>query len=137
MAQWQELLKLDSALQNQVRQLYEGRFPIEIRHWLSNWIEIQDCKKRNLRLYLRHSCQFVSNFAFQENFQAQPMNLAALLSECLKEEKKILASVTATLELKKEVKTLEGLNEKLHFIQKMWQSKGLAGDHAGTVWAES
>ncbi|MEQ2226888.1 hypothetical protein ILYODFUR_031923, partial [Ilyodon furcidens] len=84
-----------------------------------------------------------------ENFQAQPMNLAALLSECLKEEKKILASVTATLpcsspvmspqwieldnnvtqmklqisELKKEVKTLEGLNEKLHYIQKMWQSK--------------
>uniref|UniRef100_A0A3B5MQ18 STAT transcription factor protein interaction domain-containing protein n=1 Tax=Xiphophorus couchianus TaxID=32473 RepID=A0A3B5MQ18_9TELE len=43
MAQWQELLKLDSALQNQVRQLYEGRFPTEIRNQLSQWTESQDC----------------------------------------------------------------------------------------------
>ncbi|MEQ2303363.1 hypothetical protein AMECASPLE_016051 [Ameca splendens] len=175
MAQWQELLKLDSALQNQVRQLYEERFPTEIRHWLSNWIESQDwgsaavdenaartCFQallEHLQDQWTHSIQENNilqgpNFSgmkdyVMENFQAQPMNLAALLSECLKEEKKILASVTATLpcsspvmspqwieldnkvtqmklqisELKKEVKTLEGLNEKLHFIQKMWESK--------------
>lgn len=34
---------------------------------------------------------------FQENFQAQPLNLAAILSECLKEEKQILESVTMTM----------------------------------------
>uniref|UniRef100_A0A3P9NH28 STAT transcription factor protein interaction domain-containing protein n=1 Tax=Poecilia reticulata TaxID=8081 RepID=A0A3P9NH28_POERE len=28
--------------------------------------------------------------AYIENFQAQPLNLAAILSECLKEEKQIL-----------------------------------------------
>lgn len=33
---------------------------------------------------------------FQENFQAQPLNLAAILSECLKEEKQLLESVTMT-----------------------------------------
>ncbi|MEQ2214207.1 hypothetical protein XENOCAPTIV_021613, partial [Xenoophorus captivus] len=125
MAQWQELLKLDSALQNQVRQLYEGRFPTEIRHWLSNWIESQDwgsaavdenAARTCFQALLEHlqdqwtrSIQENNilqgpNFSgmkdyVMENFQAQPMNLAALLSECLKEEKKILASVTATLQL--------------------------------------
>uniref|UniRef100_A0A3Q3X3D9 STAT transcription factor protein interaction domain-containing protein n=1 Tax=Mola mola TaxID=94237 RepID=A0A3Q3X3D9_MOLML len=35
MAQWQDLLGLDSTLQSRVSQLYEGRFPREIRHWLN------------------------------------------------------------------------------------------------------
>uniref|UniRef100_A0A3Q2GKJ5 STAT transcription factor protein interaction domain-containing protein n=1 Tax=Cyprinodon variegatus TaxID=28743 RepID=A0A3Q2GKJ5_CYPVA len=43
MAQWQELLKLDSALQKRVMSLYEGKFPTEVRHSLSHWIESQDC----------------------------------------------------------------------------------------------
>uniref|UniRef100_A0A3Q0RDF8 Signal transducer and activator of transcription 1b n=1 Tax=Amphilophus citrinellus TaxID=61819 RepID=A0A3Q0RDF8_AMPCI len=72
MAQWQALLKLDSALQSRVCQLYEKRFPREIRHYLCVWIENQDCWR----------CSF-----------NEPLNLAVLLSECLKEEKQILASV--------------------------------------------
>uniref|UniRef100_A0A3Q2QIR4 Signal transducer and activator of transcription n=1 Tax=Fundulus heteroclitus TaxID=8078 RepID=A0A3Q2QIR4_FUNHE len=175
MAQWQELLKLDSALQSQVRRLYEGRFPTEIRHWLCHWIESQDWGSAAVVEDAARTCfqgllehlQEQWNRSIQENiilpgpnfsgmrdfvvenFQEQPMNLAALLSECLKEEKKILASVSASptcsspvmtsqwtqldnkvsqmklqiSELKKEVKTLEGLNEKLDYIQKTWQSK--------------
>ncbi|KAM4730621.1 signal transducer and activator of transcription 1-like isoform 2-T2 [Anableps anableps] len=172
MALWQELLKLDSALQSQVRQLYEGRLPVEIRHWLSHWIESQDWEsaavdenaaKTRFHALLEHlwSRSIQENNILQgpnfsrmrddvvENFQAQPLVLAALLSECLKEEKKILASATATLacsspimtpqwteldnkvtqlklqisELKKEVKNLEDQSEKLDFIRKTWQSK--------------
>lgn len=42
MAQWEQLLRLDLARQNQVTRLYEGRFPREIRHWLHDIIESQD-----------------------------------------------------------------------------------------------
>uniref|UniRef100_A0A668AIX4 STAT transcription factor protein interaction domain-containing protein n=1 Tax=Myripristis murdjan TaxID=586833 RepID=A0A668AIX4_9TELE len=43
MAQWQQLLKLDSAHQDQVSQVYHEKFPREIRHYLSDWIESQNC----------------------------------------------------------------------------------------------
>lgn len=42
MAQWQALLSLDAALQAQVIQLYDRKFPRQIRHYLSVWIENQD-----------------------------------------------------------------------------------------------
>uniref|UniRef100_A0A8D0CX15 Signal transducer and activator of transcription 1b n=1 Tax=Sander lucioperca TaxID=283035 RepID=A0A8D0CX15_SANLU len=43
MAQWQELLRLDSALQSRVSQLYDERkFPREIRHYLCVLLEGQD-----------------------------------------------------------------------------------------------
>ncbi|XP_037543107.1 signal transducer and activator of transcription 1-alpha/beta-like [Nematolebias whitei] len=173
MAQWQNLLKLDSALQNQVRQLYEGRFPKVIRHWVSNWIEKQDwdsaavdenaartCYQAFLdNLEEQWNCSVQENNILQapdfrwmkdylvEHFQDDWMNLARILSDCLKEERKILDSATQScndksampqkwgqldskvfdlkrkiLELKKEIKTLEGRNEKLDFIQKTWQS---------------
>ncbi|XP_014828981.1 PREDICTED: signal transducer and activator of transcription 1-like isoform X2 [Poecilia mexicana] len=175
MAQWQELLKLDSALQNRVRQLYDGRFPTEIRNQLSHWIESQDWSSAAVNENAAAACfcallqhleeqwhrSVQENSILQgpdfprmrayivENFQAQPLNLAAILSECLKEEKQILESVTMTmggspvvmapqwteldnrvmqlklqlLELKKEVKVLEDLSEKLDFIRNSWQSK--------------
>lgn len=42
MAQWEQLLRLDSARQKQVIRLYDGRFPRQIRHWLHDVIESQD-----------------------------------------------------------------------------------------------
>ncbi|XP_027136236.1 signal transducer and activator of transcription 1-alpha/beta isoform X2 [Larimichthys crocea] len=173
MAQWQELLRLDSALQSRVSQLYECRFPREVRHWLCTAIESQDWDSaavdrnkamacfRELLVYLEEQW----NRSVQEknilqgpdlpgmrdyllkHFEAEPISLAIILSECLKEEKKILASVFEaqgcvspavdqkwrqldnkvnelkhrTLETKKEIKSLEVLNEKLDFIQDSWQ----------------
>lgn len=175
MAQWQALLKLDSALQNRVCQLYERRFPKEIRHYLSIWIENQDWDSAAVDEHRARTC-FQALLVFlqeqwyrsvQENnilqgpdfsrmkdyllehFQGEPLKLALLLSECLKEEKQILASVSEpqscnnpgmqqswrelddkinelkqqTLETKKEIKTLEGLNEKLDYILMAWQNK--------------
>ncbi|XP_013856159.1 signal transducer and activator of transcription 1 [Austrofundulus limnaeus] len=176
MAQWQDLLKLDSVLQNQVRQLYEGRFPKEIRHWACYWIESQDWDSaaanenaartcfNSLLTYLEEqwNCSVQENNILQapdyrsmkdylmQQFQDDCVNLARILSDCLKWEKEILDSVAATQscnnqsvmpqtwrdmdskvselkskisELKKEIKMQEGLNEKLDYIQKTWQNK--------------
>ncbi|XP_072252610.1 signal transducer and activator of transcription 1b [Leuresthes tenuis] len=174
MAQWQELLRLDSALQSRVSHIYERLFPREIRHCLCDWIERQDWDLTAVDENRAHTCfhalleyleeqwnrsvqdnNILQGPDFQgmkvyliEHFQDEPVKLAILLSECLKEEKKILASVTVKqsfsnpgiqqkwreldnrvtelkwqlLELKKEMKTLEGLNEKLDCIQMTWQS---------------
>ncbi|XP_047456341.1 signal transducer and activator of transcription 1-alpha/beta-like isoform X2 [Mugil cephalus] len=176
MAQWQDLLRLDSSLQSRVRQLYgETTFPRDIRHFLCFWIESQDWDsaavneaqantyfssfllhldeqwKRSVEEnnilqapdYLR-----MKNY-LKENFENNPLNLAIRLSWCLKEEKKILDSISQeqgcmgqsmeqhwtelhnkvsklkqqASEIKKEIKMLENLNEKLDFILKTWQSK--------------
>ncbi|XP_024141705.1 signal transducer and activator of transcription 1-alpha/beta [Oryzias melastigma] len=174
MAQWQELLSLDSGLQSSVSQLYEGKFPRDIRHWLSTCIESQDwdsaavdenkavmclCallnhleEQRNLMLQGRNillgpDFSWMNNYLLM-HFKNEPLKLAMILSECLKEERKILASANSTkgcsnpvillkwreldnritdmkqrvLEIKKQTKILESLNEKLDFIQKTWPS---------------
>ncbi|KAM7407848.1 hypothetical protein PAMA_003557 [Pampus argenteus] len=176
MAQWQELLKLDSELQDQVSQLYDRRFPREIRHYLSVCIENQDWdsaavdeNKANTCFHVlvasleeqwnrcvqeNHILQGPDFLGFrshlQKNFKDEPLKMAAVLSECLKEEKKILAAASEvqgcirpaeeqkwtkeldnkvdelrkqTLEIKKEIKSLEVLNENLDYIQKTWQSE--------------
>uniref|UniRef100_A0A3Q0RCX9 Signal transducer and activator of transcription 1b n=1 Tax=Amphilophus citrinellus TaxID=61819 RepID=A0A3Q0RCX9_AMPCI len=56
MAQWQALLKLDSALQSRVCQLYEKRFPREIRHYLCVWIENQDWDSAAVDEYRARTC---------------------------------------------------------------------------------
>ncbi|XP_061649480.1 signal transducer and activator of transcription 4 [Phyllopteryx taeniolatus] len=118
MAQWQAMLRLDAALQPQVSQLYERKFPRHIRQYLSVWIENQDWHSasvddqkartcfNSLLVYLEEEwsrCtkhenilqgpdlpgikEYVLNF-----FENKPKNLAAILFECLEEEKKILLS---------------------------------------------
>ncbi|CAK6973888.1 signal transducer and activator of transcription 1-alpha/beta-like [Scomber scombrus] len=173
MAQWQELLRLDSALQGQVSQLYNGKFPREIRHYLSAWIESQNWDLAAVNEDEAGTCfyalvEFLEeqwNRSVQENnilqgpdfrgfsnylqthFLEMPLKLAVILSECLKEEKKILASASEaqgcgrpaveqtgreldnkveelkrkTLEVKKEIKSLEALYGNLDFIQINWQ----------------
>ncbi|XP_037832156.1 signal transducer and activator of transcription 1-alpha/beta-like isoform X1 [Kryptolebias marmoratus] len=178
MAQWQSLQQLDSALQNRVKQLYEGRFPLEIRHWACDLIETRDWDSAAVDENAARTCFHVllecldeqwnrsvqentilqaPNFGWMKNFLLEHLqndcsNLARVLSDCLKEEKKILDLAAATpicsdqsvvpqkwkeldhnvselkrkiLELKKEIKTLESLNEKLDFIQKTWQSNAV------------
>uniref|UniRef100_A0A4W6BNW3 STAT transcription factor protein interaction domain-containing protein n=1 Tax=Lates calcarifer TaxID=8187 RepID=A0A4W6BNW3_LATCA len=71
---------------------------------------------------------FPSFLKTQKHFQDEPLNLAVILSECLQEEKKVLASASEKQEVKKEVKSLELLNENLDYVQKTWQNKGMVGD---------
>lgn len=42
MSQWYELQQLDSKFLEQVHQLYDDSFPMEIRQYLAQWLEKQD-----------------------------------------------------------------------------------------------
>ncbi|XP_076012020.1 signal transducer and activator of transcription 1-alpha/beta-like [Genypterus blacodes] len=168
MAQWQELLKLDSALQGQVIQLYETKFPRMIRHYLSGWIEGQDwdlaaldeqeARNRFHELLVHLGQQQILSVQqnnilqgpdfgrikdyLQRYFEENPLNLALILSECLKKEKEILASACGaqgssssefdnrvkelrkrTWEVEREIKSLENLNDQLDFLQRSYQSE--------------
>uniref|UniRef100_A0A4W6BVR8 STAT transcription factor protein interaction domain-containing protein n=1 Tax=Lates calcarifer TaxID=8187 RepID=A0A4W6BVR8_LATCA len=153
MTQWEELLKRN-LIQGRLSQLYERKFPRHIRHSLCLCIESQDWdlaaldenKARAcfhaLLMYLdeqwNHSLQDNNFFPgpdfpgmkdyLVKHFQDEPLNLAVILSECLQEEKKVLASASEKQEVKKEVKSLELLNENLDYVQKTWQNKGMVGD---------
>ncbi|CAB1328401.1 unnamed protein product [Coregonus sp. 'balchen'] len=118
MAQWLQLQKLDSKYLEQVDQLYDDTFPMAIRQYLSAWIESHDWDMVATSVSLatvrfhdllgqldnQHSCfALENNFLLQHNirkikrnlqdhFQADPLHMAITICNCLKEEKKILAS---------------------------------------------
>uniref|UniRef100_M3ZHE5 Signal transducer and activator of transcription n=1 Tax=Xiphophorus maculatus TaxID=8083 RepID=M3ZHE5_XIPMA len=118
MAQWCQLQMLDSKYLEQVDQLYDDSFPMDIRQYLSRWIEsidwdtvaVQDSlatiRFHDLLAQLddQHSrFALESNFLQQHNFrkikrnlqdrfQEDPVTMAMIISRNLKEEQKILAS---------------------------------------------
>ncbi|XP_041119488.1 signal transducer and activator of transcription 1-alpha/beta-like isoform X2 [Polyodon spathula] len=116
MTQWYELQQLESKYLEQVDQLYDDSFPMEIRQYLSQWIESQDWdlaatndSLATLRFhdllsqlddqYSRFTLE--NNFLMQHNirkikrnlqvhFQEDPIQMAMIICSCLKEEEKIL-----------------------------------------------
>ncbi|XP_038158448.1 signal transducer and activator of transcription 1-alpha/beta-like, partial [Cyprinodon tularosa] len=117
MAQWCQLQMLDCKYLEQVDQLYDDSFPMDIRQYLSRWIEsidwdtvaMQDSlatiRFHDLLAQLddQHSrFALESNFLQQHNFrkikrnlqdrfQEDPVTMAMIISRNLKEEQKILA----------------------------------------------
>ncbi|KAJ8253092.1 hypothetical protein GJAV_G00209020 [Gymnothorax javanicus] len=122
MAQWYRLQQMDSKYLEQVDQLYDDTFPMEIRQYLSQWIESQDWEhvETNVSLatvrfhdllaqlddqYSRFALE--NNFLLQHNirkikrnlqdhFQEDPLHMAMIIANCLKEEQKILAAAEKT-----------------------------------------
>uniref|UniRef100_A0AAX7TAE4 Signal transducer and activator of transcription n=1 Tax=Astatotilapia calliptera TaxID=8154 RepID=A0AAX7TAE4_ASTCA len=116
MAQWGQLQMLDSKYLEQVDQLYDDSFPMDIRQYLSKWIEsidwdtvaMQDSlatvRFHDLLAQLddQHSrFALENNFLLQHNirkikrnlqdrFQEDPVHMAMIISRNLKEELKIL-----------------------------------------------
>jgi len=41
MALWEKSMRLQGPLMEQMKSLYGPKMPIEVRHYLSNWIESQ------------------------------------------------------------------------------------------------
>ncbi|XP_029385641.1 signal transducer and activator of transcription 1-alpha/beta-like isoform X2 [Echeneis naucrates] len=167
MAQWQELLRRN-LVQGRLDELYEMEFPRHIRHCMSHCIESLDwhsaavdankaclsfktllmAVKQQWELSVQKNCiwpgpdfQGMQSY-LEKNFGAEPLNLAIILSKCLQEEKKILATASGTqdqtwseldnavLQLKqqtsevnKEIKSLEVLYENLDYIMKNWKIK--------------
>uniref|UniRef100_A0A3P8YFI9 Signal transducer and activator of transcription n=1 Tax=Esox lucius TaxID=8010 RepID=A0A3P8YFI9_ESOLU len=122
MAQWTQLQQLDSRYLEQVDQLYDDTFPMEIRQYLSTWIEdnfwesndslatvrfhellaqLDDQYSRfalENNLLLQHNIRRIKR-NLQEQFQEYPLNMAMTICNCLKEEKKILLNHLSWLNL--------------------------------------
>ncbi|XP_036400717.1 signal transducer and activator of transcription 1-alpha/beta-like isoform X1 [Megalops cyprinoides] len=122
MSQWYQLQQLDSKYLEQVGQLYDDTFPMEIRQYLSQWIESHDWELAatndslaTLRFHdlLAQLDDQYSRFALennflmqhnirkikrnlQDNFQEDPVHMAMIICSYLKEEQKILASAQKT-----------------------------------------
>uniref|UniRef100_A0A8C2QR74 Signal transducer and activator of transcription n=1 Tax=Capra hircus TaxID=9925 RepID=A0A8C2QR74_CAPHI len=116
MSQWYELQQLESKYLEQVHQLYDDSFPMEIRQYLAQWLEKQDWEHAandvsfaTIRFhdllsqlddqYSRFSLE--NNFLLQhnirkskrnlqDNFQEDPILMSMIICNCLKEERKIL-----------------------------------------------
>uniref|UniRef100_H3ADH1 Signal transducer and activator of transcription n=1 Tax=Latimeria chalumnae TaxID=7897 RepID=H3ADH1_LATCH len=118
MSQWYQLQQLDSKFLEQVHQLYDDSFPMEIRQYLAQWLENQDWEHAamndsfaTLRFHdllsqlddqysrfnqennflLQHNIR-KSKRNLQDNFQEYPVQMAMIINNCLREERKILAS---------------------------------------------
>ncbi|NXL03278.1 STAT1 protein, partial [Mesembrinibis cayennensis] len=131
MTQWYQLQQLDSKFLEQVHQLYDDSFPMEIRQYLAQWLENQDWEHAannvSFATVLFHDLlsqlddQFSrflieNNFLLQhnirkskrnlqDNFQEDPIHMAMIIYNCLKEERKILNSA----QLSNQVTVLECL----------------------------
>ncbi|XP_056287034.1 signal transducer and activator of transcription 1-alpha/beta-like isoform X5 [Pseudoliparis swirei] len=122
MAQWEQLQLLDCKYLEQVDQLYDDSFPMDIRQYLSRWIESIDwdtaAYQDSLATVRFHDLltqlddqhgRFAldNNFLLQHNirkikrnlqdrFQEDPVHMAMVISRNLKEEKKILENAKNT-----------------------------------------
>uniref|UniRef100_A0A8D3ANJ0 Signal transducer and activator of transcription n=1 Tax=Scophthalmus maximus TaxID=52904 RepID=A0A8D3ANJ0_SCOMX len=122
MAQWGQLQMLDCKYLEQVDQLYDDSFPMDIRQYLSKWIESIDWDTVALQDSLatvrfhdllaqlddQHSrFALENNFLLQHNirkikrnlqdrFQEEPVSMAMIISRNLMEEQKILANAKST-----------------------------------------
>ncbi|NWS94194.1 STAT1 protein, partial [Mionectes macconnelli] len=123
--QWYQLQQLDSKFLEQVHQLYDDSFPMEIRQYLAQWLENQDWEHAannvSFATVLFHDLlsqlddQFSrflieNNFLLQhnirkskrnlqDNFQEDPIHMAMIIQHCLKEERKILNSAQLSNEV--------------------------------------
>ncbi|XP_029942189.1 signal transducer and activator of transcription 1a isoform X3 [Salarias fasciatus] len=121
MAQWCQLQLLGSKCLEQVDQLYDDSFPMDIRQYLSRWIEsidwdtvaVQDSlatvrfhdllaqlDDQHSRFALENNFLQQHNFRkikrnLQDRFQEDPVHMAMIISRNLKEEQKILSDAAS------------------------------------------
>uniref|UniRef100_A0A8C8G9D5 Signal transducer and activator of transcription n=1 Tax=Oncorhynchus tshawytscha TaxID=74940 RepID=A0A8C8G9D5_ONCTS len=144
MAQWCQLQLLESKYLEQVDQIYDDSFPMDIRQYLSKWIEsidwenvaVQDSlatvRFHDLLAQLddQHSrFALENNFLLQHNirkikrnlqdrFQEDPVHMAMIISRNLKEEQRILAAymfMHVRFEADQNIKSLEYLQDEYDF----------------------
>uniref|UniRef100_A0A8D3E653 Signal transducer and activator of transcription n=1 Tax=Scophthalmus maximus TaxID=52904 RepID=A0A8D3E653_SCOMX len=141
MAQWGQLQMLDCKYLEQVDQLYDDSFPMDIRQYLSKWIESIDWDTVALQDSLatvrfhdllaqlddQHSrFALENNFLLQHNirkikrnlqdrFQEEPVSMAMIISRNLMEEQKILANAKSTEFVDQNIKNVEDLQDEYDF----------------------
>ncbi|XP_052048284.1 signal transducer and activator of transcription 4 isoform X1 [Apodemus sylvaticus] len=124
MSQWNQVQQLEIKFLEQVDQFYDDNFPMEIRHLLAQWIETQDwevasnnetmatillqnlliqldeqlgrvSKEKNLLLI--HNLKRIRK-VLQGKFHGNPMHVAVVISNCLREERRILAAANMPIQ---------------------------------------
>ncbi|KAA8588359.1 hypothetical protein FQN60_001553 [Etheostoma spectabile] len=134
MAQWQQLQRLDPASLTRVNQVYEERqdaAAVDVNkasaclHVLLVYLEEEWSRSVQANILDGPNFQLMKDYLLK-HFKDEPLNLAVTLSECLKEEKKILTSASESQEVKIEMKLLE-LQKTIDAIKKNWQSQGMVG----------
>lgn len=150
MAQWRELLKLDPSSQSRVCRLYDGRFPREIRHYLSDWIESQNWEAaasdeptartvlqallvnlEELRSESVHNSNVLMGPDYSamkdfvsSHFETCPTALAVILSDCLREEKNILTSCLKEQHCSIEEQKQKDLDDRVkELIRQTWETE--------------
>uniref|UniRef100_A0A2K6GQB8 Signal transducer and activator of transcription n=1 Tax=Propithecus coquereli TaxID=379532 RepID=A0A2K6GQB8_PROCO len=125
MSQWNQVQQLEIKFLEQVDQFYDDNFPMEIRHLLAQWIENQDweaasnnetmatillqnlliqldehlgrvSKEKNLLLI--HNLKRIRK-VLQGKFHGNPMHVAVVISNCLREERRILAAANMPVQV--------------------------------------
>uniref|UniRef100_A0A8B9RBS5 Signal transducer and activator of transcription 4 n=1 Tax=Astyanax mexicanus TaxID=7994 RepID=A0A8B9RBS5_ASTMX len=117
MSQWKQIQQLDMKFLEQVDFFYDDNFPMELRQVLANWIESQDWETatnheamatvlfNNFLLQLERHCTQEQNFLhrhnlkrifqqIQQRYKANPQNLSAVISNCLREERRIISAAS-------------------------------------------
>ncbi|XP_027721978.1 signal transducer and activator of transcription 4 isoform X2 [Vombatus ursinus] len=120
MSQWNQVQQLEIKFLEQVDQFYDDTFPMEVRHLLAQWIEGQDWEAasnnetmatillQNLllqldeqlgrvaqekNLLLIHNLKRIRKL-LQGKYHGNPMHIAVVISNCLREERRILAAAS-------------------------------------------
>ncbi|XP_051566238.1 signal transducer and activator of transcription 4 isoform X5 [Myxocyprinus asiaticus] len=117
MSQWKQIQQLDIKFLEQVDYFYDDNFPMELRQVLATWIESQDWETasnhesmatvlfNNFLIQLERQCSQEQNFLhrhnlkrifhqIQDKYKANPLHMAAVICNCLREEQRILSTVS-------------------------------------------
>ncbi|XP_007420452.1 signal transducer and activator of transcription 4 [Python bivittatus] len=120
MSQWNQVQQLETSFLEQIDQIYDDIFPMEVRHLLAQWIESQDWESaysnestaamllHNLLIKLDEHLERVSQEknlllihnlkkirkVLQAKYQSNPLHIALVVSNCLREERRVLASAS-------------------------------------------
>uniref|UniRef100_A0A673G7M6 Signal transducer and activator of transcription n=1 Tax=Sinocyclocheilus rhinocerous TaxID=307959 RepID=A0A673G7M6_9TELE len=117
MSQWKQIQQLDIKFLEQVDYFYDDNFPMELRQVLANWIESQDWETasnhesmatvlfNNFLIQLERQCSQEQNFLHRHNlkrifhqiqvkYKANPLHMAAVICNCLREERRILSTAS-------------------------------------------
>ncbi|XP_054827116.1 signal transducer and activator of transcription 4 [Eublepharis macularius] len=124
MSQWNQVQQLETKFLEQIDQIYDDKFPMEVRHLLAQWIENQDWESaynnepmaaillQNLlikldehfdrvsqekNLLLIHNLKRIRKL-LQGKYQNNPMHIAVVVSNSLREERRVLASANMPLQ---------------------------------------
>ncbi|KAG9349418.1 hypothetical protein JZ751_027861 [Albula glossodonta] len=117
MSQWKQVQQLEVKFLEQVDYFYDDNFPMEIRQVLAAWIESQDWDTAsnhesmatvlfsNLLTQLERQCLQEQNFLQRHNlkrihqqlqvkYKTNPLHMASVISNCLREERRIIATAS-------------------------------------------